>query len=221
MCVCVFCVCMVFRAYDAVVFRNMLCSALILLTVLAEGVIGGFSSLRNDAVRLGGWFLMFWRIIVPSAFKCQPVQEEWMDFLTLKMNTLLYIPLKYWEPCTLWQHHIKEDMNPQPVLVVLYKIIWGILLTIFLLFHFQQYLERKRCFLPSVSVDQQFQCNVAYIVNPSNNYTLLQYRALTNASVNRQTSQSSYYNRSASHEAVQIYPQRVSLKLRISKYLVL
>jgi hypothetical protein len=38
--------------------------------------------------------------------------------------------------------------------------------------------------------------------------------------VNRQTSQSSY-NRSTSHEAVQIYPQRVSLKLRISKWFVL
>jgi len=81
----------------------------------------------------------------------------------------------------------------------------------------RQYLERKRCFLPSVTVDQQFQCNAAFIVNPSNNYTLLQYRALTNASVTRQTSQSSYYNRSASHEAVQIYPQRVSLKLRINE----
>jgi len=86
-----------------------------------------------------------------------------------------------------------------------------------MLFHFQQYLERKRCFLPSISADQ---CNFEYIVDLSNEYKLLQAKALTNASVNRQTSQSSY-NRSTSHEAVQIYPQRVSLKLRISKCLVL
>jgi len=93
-----------------------------------------------------------------------------------------------------------------------------------MLFYFQQYLERKRCFLPSISVDQ---CNAAYIVNLSNEYKLIQAKALTNASVNRQTSQSSWqtsqssYNRSTSHEAVQIYPQRVSLKLRISKSFVL
>jgi len=77
----------------------------------------------------------------------------------------------------------------------------------------RQYLERKRCFLPSISVDQ---CNAAYIVNLSNDYKLIQAKALTNASVNRQTSQSSY-NRSTSHEAVQIYPQRVSLKLRVNE----
>ena len=89
-----------------------------------------------------------------------------------------------------------------------------------MLFHFQQYLERKRCFLPSISLDQ---CNAAYIVNLSNDYKLIQAKTLTNATVNRQTSQSSYsyYNRSTSYEAVQINPQRVSLKLRISKWLVL
>jgi len=86
------------------------------------------------------------------------------------------------------------------------------------LFHFQQYLERKRCFLPSISVDQ---CNAAYIVNLSNDYKLIQAKALTNASVNRQQTSHISYNRSTSHEAVQIYPQRVSLKLRISKCLVL
>ncbi|XP_021913854.1 integrin beta-PS isoform X1 [Zootermopsis nevadensis] len=83
----------------------------------------------------------------------------------------------------------------------------------------RQYLERKRCFLPSINVDQHFQCSAAFIVNPSNNYTLLQYNALTNASASRKTSLSSY-NRttsSHSHEAVQIYPQRVSLKLRINE----
>lgn len=64
------------------------------------------------------------------------------------------------------------------------------------------------------------QCNAAYIVDLSNEYKLVQAKALTNASVNRQTSQSSY-NRSTSLEAVQIYPQRVSLKLRISKCFVL
>jgi len=64
------------------------------------------------------------------------------------------------------------------------------------------------------------QCDAAHIVDLSNEYKILQAKALTNASVNRQTSQSSY-NRSTSFEAVQIYPQRVSLKLRISKCLVL
>ena len=198
----------------------------IFLTALVGGVTDDFTYLGHDTVQLGEWLLTFWRIIVPSAFKCQPVQEEWMDFLTLKVNIPLYIPSKCCEPCTWWQHHTTEDVNPQPALVMKHHIIWGILFTVFLLqlklmlFNFQQYLERKRCFLPSISVDQQFQCNVAYIVNPSNNYTLLQYKALTNASVSRQTSQSSS-SRGTSHEAVQIYPQRVSLKLRISKCLVL
>ncbi|XP_069683530.1 integrin beta-PS isoform X2 [Periplaneta americana] len=84
----------------------------------------------------------------------------------------------------------------------------------------RRYLERKRCFLPTAISSHSFQCQREFMVNPSNDYRLLEKKALTNATAIKKTSSHTYtqssYNRTSFHEeeAIQIYPQRVSLKLR-------
>lgn len=62
----------------------------------------------------------------------------------------------------------------------------------------------KRCFQPNRnSKTGKLQCRSEYIINPDNVYTILQSRQLSKAR--------------EGYEAVQIFPQRVSLKLRINE----
>lgn len=75
------------------------------------------------------------------------------------------------------------------------------------------------------------QCNERYINNPKNEYKMLDSRQLQKARKNTNSYTSSVSSSSGSstsafkgsasssaHDAVQISPQQVSLKLRISKY---
>ena len=97
------------------------------------------------------------------------------------------------------------------------------------MFHlvFKGFGDRKRCFQPSI-VDANRQCNEAYTINPQNEYTVERNDELSKASKGRgQISGSSYQSTSFQEsssgfesgykEAVQVAPQHVNLKLRISK----
>jgi len=59
----------------------------------------------------------------------------------------------------------------------------------------------KRCFQPNANERSKFQCKKEFIINPDNEYTVVHGRTLTLAKKGK--------------ESTQVYPQKVSLKLRI------
>lgn len=94
------------------------------------------------------------------------------------------------------------------------------------LFFLQDFGDTKRCFQPNVNNNINLQCDEAYVVNPDNVFSLLEARQLKKASRFDSSYESNIYEEESSsssssyHEAVQISPQHVSLKLRISKFVL-
>lgn len=103
----------------------------------------------------------------------------------------------------------------------------------------------KRCFLPHVNTKISTECPANYTFNPDNEYYKIRYKELTKGSYtpvkgleevdNEPTQESSADNSNADNngkktsksgtktdkeEAVQLYPQEITLKLRISNYFV-
>jgi Integrin, beta chain. len=97
----------------------------------------------------------------------------------------------------------------------------------------QEYGDKKRCFQPSLNADDNLeQCPEEYVFNPANVFSVLDNRHLAKASKYHHSQHSSSSSSSSSSgsfssggsasghsEAVQISPQHVSLKLRISEFL--
>ncbi|XP_025415221.1 integrin beta-PS isoform X2 [Sipha flava] len=90
--------------------------------------------------------------------------------------------------------------------------------------------DGKRCFQPNINTNVLSQCEEKFINNPDNVYSIIESRKLQKASKSLSSSRisssssssssSSAFSGSAStlaHEAVQISPQKVSLKLRINE----
>ncbi|XP_014230256.1 integrin beta-PS [Trichogramma pretiosum] len=87
----------------------------------------------------------------------------------------------------------------------------------------------KRCFLPHVNAKISAECPDDYTINPDNEYIKIRYKDLTKGSYspviglkedNKQKEQKSVSKDdigSNKQEAVQLYPQEVSLKLRINE----
>lgn len=87
----------------------------------------------------------------------------------------------------------------------------------------QDFNDTKRCFQPNVNTVINLQCDEAYVVNPDNVFSLLEARQLKKARSRYESGYDSSYSEGygggySQHEAVQISPQHVSLKLRISEY---
>lgn len=91
--------------------------------------------------------------------------------------------------------------------------------------------DGKRCFQPNINSNILLQCEKRYINNPDNVYTIVESRKLQKSTKGfKQTSSSQSSSSFSSNsngaaagvasredEAVQISPQQVSLKLRISE----
>ncbi|KAL0268505.1 UNVERIFIED_CONTAM: hypothetical protein PYX00_010424 [Menopon gallinae] len=82
--------------------------------------------------------------------------------------------------------------------------------------------DTKRCFQPNVNTVINLQCDEAYVVNPDNVFSLLEGRQLKKARSRYESGYDSSYSEGygggySQHEAVQISPQHVSLKLRINE----
>ncbi|KAG8254452.1 Integrin beta-1 [Homalodisca vitripennis] len=87
----------------------------------------------------------------------------------------------------------------------------------------QGFEDRQRCYQPNGN--PRVQCEKSYIVDPGNEFRVIEQRRLSKGkysgngySTNTATSSSSSSSSSSpNHEAVQISPQRVSLKIRINE----
>lgn len=104
-----------------------------------------------------------------------------------------------------------------------------------------QKFPEKRCFLPNINTKIFATCPLDYTWNPDNVFSMLRHRNLTKGSggagggygsiegsFSSSNSSSSHFHKESSssggsrrQEAVQMWPQEVDLKLRISKLLLL
>lgn len=81
----------------------------------------------------------------------------------------------------------------------------------------------KRCFLPYVNTKISAQCPENYTINPDNVYSKIRYKELTKKSfspvkgLEESSDKPEQKTSTDKQEAVQLYPQEINLKLRISE----